>query len=234
MHQPIVILPTYNEANNIRDIIQQVLAQPIDAHVLVVDDNSPDGTAEIVEHLQAEYPERVHLLKRAGKLGLGSAYIAGFKWALERAYDLIFEMDSDFSHEPAALSHFVEAIDKGAHCVLGSRYIPGGKIPSWTLLRRFISWGGNAYARCWLLLKQKDVTSGFKCFRREALQSIDLDTIRSNGYAFQIELTHRLVRKGFKVTEVPITFVDRTQGQSKMSKAIFLEAVYRVPLLWFS
>lgn len=233
-YRSLVVLPTYNEALNIQKIIEQVLAQSIDAHVLVVDDNSPDGTADLVKQMRRADEGRIHLMERSGKLGLGTAYLEGFAWGLAHDYDLIFEMDSDFSHEPAALPSFVEAIKKGADCVLGSRYIPGGSIPNWPFIRRFISWGGNMYARFWLLLPYKDVTSGFKCFRREALQLLDFNAIKTNGYAFQIELTYRLHRKQCQIQEVPIRFVDRTSGKSKMSKKIFLEALWRVPFLWFS
>lgn len=231
--QSLIVLPTYNEADNIKAIIEQVLAQPINAHVLIVDDGSPDGTADIVKSLMSLYSGRIFILERAGKLGLGTAYLAGFTWALERNYELIFEMDSDFSHEPTALPSFVEAIKNGADCVLGSRYIKGGSIPNWPFIRRFISWGGNIYARSWLFLPYKDVTSGFKCFHRKTLQSLDFKMIKSNGYTFQIELTKRLHKKGFNIREVPIRFVDRELGNSKMSKKIFLEAMWRVPLLVF-
>ena len=198
------------------------------AHMLIVDDNSPDRTFEVVESLmQSQYPDRLFLLKRAGKLGLGTAYIAGFKWALARDYDYIFEMDADFSHDPKYLPDFLAAIQKN-DVVLGSRYVPGGGVKNWGLLRKFISRGGSLYARTILGLSLRDLTGGFKCFRREVLQAIDLDAVKSNGYSFQIEMTYRAQALGFRIIETPIIFEDRTAGKSKMSRKIFLEAVLMV------
>ena len=224
----LIIIPTYNESDNIEKLLDLISRTDPAAHVLIVDDNSPDRTYEIVERLmQTSYPGRLFLLKRAGKLGLGTAYIAGFKWALARDYDYIFEMDADFSHDPKYLPAFLTAIEKH-DLVLGSRYVPGGGVKNWGLLRKFISRGGSLYARTILGLSLRDLTGGFKCFRREVLEAIDLDSIKSNGYSFQIEMTYRACCKGFRIFETPIVFEDRTAGKSKMSRKIFLEAVLMV------
>ena len=224
----LIIIPTYNESDNVEKLLDLISRTDPAAHVLIVDDNSPDRTYEIVERLmQTSYPGRLFLLKRAGKLGLGTAYIAGFKWALARDYDYIFEMDADFSHDPKYLSAFLAAIQTH-DLVLGSRYVPGGGVKNWGLLRKFISRGGSLYARTILGLSLRDLTGGFKCFRREVLEAIDLDSIKSNGYSFQIEMTYRACCKGFRVFETPIVFEDRTAGKSKMSRKIFLEAVLMV------
>ena len=224
----LIIIPTYNESDNIEKLLDLISRTDPAAHVLIVDDNSPDRTYEIVERLmQTSYPGRLFLLKRAGKLGLGTAYIAGFKWALARDYDYIFEMDADFSHDPKYLPAFLAAIEKH-DLVLGSRYVPGGGVKNWGLLRKFISRGGSLYARTILGLSLRDLTGGFKCFRRQVLESIDLDAIKSNGYSFQIEMTYRARCKGFRICETPIVFEDRTAGKSKMSRKIFLEAVLMV------
>ena len=224
----LIIIPTYNESDNVEKLLDLISRTDPAAHVLIVDDNSPDRTFEIVERLmQSSYPGRLFLLKRAGKLGLGTAYIAGFKWALARDYDYIFEMDADFSHDPKYLPAFLAAIEKH-DLVLGSRYVPGGGVKNWGLLRKFISRGGSLYARTILGLSLRDLTGGFKCFRRQVLEAIDLDSIKSNGYSFQIEMTYRACCKGFRVFETPIVFEDRTAGKSKMSRKIFLEAVLMV------
>ena len=224
----LIIIPTYNESDNIEKLLDLISRTDPAAHVLIVDDNSPDRTYEIVERLmQTSYPGRLFLLKRAGKLGLGTAYIAGFKWALARDYDYIFEMDADFSHDPKYLSAFLAAIQTH-DLVLGSRYVPGGGVKNWGLLRKFISRGGSLYARTILGLSLRDLTGGFKCFRRQVLESIDLDAVKSNGYSFQIEMTYRARCKGFRICETPIVFEDRTAGKSKMSRKIFLEAVLMV------
>ena len=223
----LVIIPTYNERENIARIVDTVLAQDPRLEVLVVDDGSPDGTGGIVEGL-AQLNRRVHLLERARKLGLGTAYIAGFKWALERGYSYVFEMDADFSHDPAHLPEFLRTI-VGTDLVLGSRYRDGKvSVVNWPINRLLLSYYANVYARFATRLPVWDATGGFKCFRREVLQAIDLDAVKSNGYAFQIEMSYRAWKKGFRIAEIPIVFVDRTEGQSKMSKAIVREAVWMV------
>jgi len=232
----LVVIPTYNEAANLPNIVPQVLAQDPRLDVLVVDDNSPDGTGRMADALAAANP-RVHVLHREGKLGLGTAYIRGFRWALERNYDYVFEMDADFSHDPAHLKEFLKAIE-GADVVLGSRYLDGRvTVVNWPMGRLLLSYCANIYARRITGLRIWDLTGGFKCFRRRVLETIDLSQVRSNGYAFQIEMSVRAWRKGFKLREIPIVFVDRTEGQSKMNRAIVREAVWMVPRLrlqgWF-
>jgi dolichol-phosphate mannosyltransferase len=225
-----LILPTYNEAENIGPFVAAVLENlPANARVLVVDDSSPDGTGEIADRLAAEH-EAVGVLHRPLREGLGPAYIAGFREALAGDAELILEMDSDFSHEPACLPRLLEAID-GADLAIGSRYVAGGGVGDWGAMRRAISRGGSAYARLVLGVAVNDLTGGFKCFRREVLEAVELDAIRSKGYAFQVELTYRALQKGFRVVEVPIVFRDRRVGSSKMSRAIVAEAIWRVPLL---
>jgi dolichol-phosphate mannosyltransferase len=232
----LVIIPTYNEAGNIPSIVPQVLAQDPRLEILVVDDNSPDGTGQLAGALAAREP-RVHVLQREGKLGLGTAYLTGFRWALDRGYDYVFEMDADFSHDPEHLKQFLKAIEE-ADLVLGSRYL-GGKVTvvNWPMPRLLLSYCANVYARWVTGLRIWDLTGGFKCFRRRVLEAIDLPRVRSNGYAFQIEMSVRAWRKGFTLKEIPIVFVDRTEGQSKMNKAIVREAVWMVPRLrlmaWF-
>jgi dolichol-phosphate mannosyltransferase len=224
-----LVLPTYEEAGNIERIIRRALeTMPEGSRVLVVDDNSPDGTGGIAEELAAELP--VEVLHRAGKEGLASAYIAGFRHALKRGAGLVLQMDSDFSHDPADLRRLIEASGR-ADLVLGSRYVAGGGVRDWSLVRQAISRGGSAYARTVLGIEVKDLTGGFKCFHREVLEAIDLGAISSQGYAFQVEMTYRALQKGFRVLEIPIVFRDRQVGQSKMSRAIVLEAAWRVPLL---
>jgi dolichol-phosphate mannosyltransferase len=226
----LICLPTYNERENLKPMLEALRGQPVDdLHVLVIDDNSPDGTGEIADRLAAA-DERVHVLHRERKEGLGPAYLAGFGRALEMGAERIFEMDCDFSHDPNDVPRLAAAADD-ADLVLGSRYVPGGGTRNWGLLRRFISRGGSFYAQVLLQLGIRDLTGGFKCYRREVLERIDLDSIASLGYAFQIETTYRALRAGFRVVEVPITFADREVGGSKMSKAIVLEAVWKVPVL---
>ena len=223
----LVIVPTYNEKFNIARLIPAVLAQDPSIEVLVVDDASPDGTGAIVDSIAASNP-RVHAIHRAGKLGLGTAYITGFRWALERKYDLIFEMDADFSHNPERLPEFMTAIEE-ADVVLGSRYQNGHvNVVNWPMSRLFLSYAANVYARAVTGLPIFDTTGGFKCFRRNVLESIDLNSIKSNGYAFQIEMSFRAWKRGFRLVEIPIVFVDRTEGESKMSKRIVREAVWMV------
>ncbi len=223
----LVIVPTYNEKFNIARLIPAVLAQHPSIEVLVVDDASPDGTGAIVDSIAASNP-RVHAIHRAGKLGLGTAYITGFRWALERKYDLVFEMDADFSHNPERLPEFLKAIEE-ADLVLGSRYQNGHvNVVNWPMSRLFLSYAANVYARAVTGLPIFDTTGGFKCFRRNVLESIDLSSVRSNGYAFQIEMSFRAWKRGFRLIEIPIVFVDRTEGESKMSKRIVREAVWMV------
>jgi len=223
----LVIIPTYNERENISRMIHTVLGKDPRLEVLVVDDGSPDGTAAIVEAIAAE-TDRVHILKRPKKMGLGTAYKAGFKWALDRAFDYVFEMDADFSHDPGHLPEFLRAIET-ADLVIGSRYRDGKvTVVNWPMGRLLLSYFANVYARVVTGVPLWDLTAGFKCFRRTVLESIDLDDIRSNGYAFQIEMHFRAWRKRFRIVEIPIVFVDRTEGTSKMSKHIVREAVWMV------
>jgi dolichol-phosphate mannosyltransferase len=225
-----LVLPTYNEAGNVEPLVEAARAKlPPSAQVLVVDDSSPDGTGEIADRL-AERHENVRVLHRARKEGLGPAYIAGFREALAGGAGLVLEMDSDFSHDPAYLPRLLDTA-KRADLVLGSRYVPGGGVSDWGSLRRAISRGGSTYARLVLGVDVRDLTGGFKCFRREVLEAIDLDGISTRGYAFQVEMTYRAIRLGFKVVEVPIVFRERRVGTSKMDLAIVAEAVWRLPLL---
>ena len=228
----LVIVPTYNERENITRLIGSILQQDDRLDILIVDDGSPDGTGEIVEGLIQHEP-RLHIIKRPRKMGLGTAYIAGFRWALEQAYDLVFEMDADFSHDPAHLSQFLRAAE-GADLVLGSRYRNGKvTVVNWPIKRLLLSYFANVYARVVTGLPVWDATGGFKCFRRKVLEAIDLTHVRSNGYAFQIEMSFRAWRKHFKIVEIPIVFVDRTEGQSKMSGSIVREAIWMVWRLRF-
>lgn len=227
-----LILPTYDEAENIEAFAAAALAKlPPDSRVLIVDDSSPDGTGEIAERIAAA-EERVEVLRRPYKEGLGPAYLAGFRHALAGGAGLLIEMDSDFSHQPVYLPRLLEAAQR-ADLVIGSRYVRGGGVSDWGAIRRAISRGGSAYARLLLGVPVRDLTGGFKCFRREVLEEIDLDSIRSRGYAFQVELTYRAIERGFRAVEVPIVFRERRAGTSKMDGAIVLEAVWRVPLLRF-
>jgi dolichol-phosphate mannosyltransferase len=234
---PWLILPTYNEAENIEAIVTaagDVLATTDGQayRILIVDDGSPDGTGEIGD-LLARAREQVEVLHRTEKNGIGPAYLAGFRHALDRGAGYVMEMDSDFSHDPADLARLLAAVRAGADLALGSRYVPGGGVSDWGLLRRFVSEGGSTYARRVLGLRVKDLTGGFKCFKREVLEAIHFDSVRSQGYAFQVELTYRAVRAGFEVVEVPIVFKDRELGQSKMSWRIAVEAMWLVPRLRF-
>ena len=223
----LVVIPTYDEADNVRRIVPAVLAQDPDVHVLVVDDDSPDGTGAVVDEMR-EYESRLHVLHRQGKGGLGSAYIAGFQWALaetDAAY--VFEMDADFSHDPASIPDFLDAIED-ADLVVGSRYLHGITVVNWPLSRLILSVGANIYASIVTGLPLKDCTGGFKCFRRETLQKLPLDRVRSDGYSFQIELNWHAHRQGLRIREIPIVFTDRAVGVSKMSKKIIWEAVWMV------
>jgi dolichol-phosphate mannosyltransferase len=230
----LLCLPTYNERENLEAMIEaleQVRTRtPVPGDVLVIDDNSPDGTGDIADRL-AGTREWLHLLHRPEKEGLGRAYLAGFHWALERDYAYVLEMDCDFSHDPATVPRLIERAVDGADLVLGSRYCPGGGVADWSLGRRIVSRGGCLYARVLLGVRVQDLTGGFKCFRRAVLEAVDLDAVDAQGYMFQIEMTYRALRLGFQVEEVPILFTDRREGGSKMSRAIVLEAVRRVPVL---
>lgn len=230
----LVITPTYNEKLNVSILAERVLSQDPRIEMLFVDDNSPDGTGDIIAAMAAKNP-RIHLLRRAGKLGLGTAYRDGFKWALARDYELIFEMDADFSHDPNHLPEFLKASEQ-ADFVLGSRYLNGKvTVVNWPISRLMLSYGANIYARWVTGMQLWDATGGFKCFHRRVLAAIDLDDVRSNGYAFQIEMSFRATRKGFKPVEIPIVFADRTEGESKMSGHIVREAVLMVwRLRWWA
>ncbi len=225
----LVIIPTYNEKDNILRIIPEVLARSAELHILVVDDNSPDGTGVLVKTLSDQNP-RVHLLSRPGKQGLGKAYLAGFAWGLARGYEALIEMDADFSHRPLDLSNLLKALETHDF-VVGSRYVPGGQTVNWGLMRKLISRGGSLYSRFILGFPLKDWTGGFNAWKPHVLQAIGLDQVMSNGYSFQIELKYKALKKGFQSVEVPILFEDRRVGQSKMSLKIVLEAFYRVWLI---
>lgn len=222
----LVIIPTYNELDNMPKLIPLVLSQDDNINILVVDDNSPDGTADYVEEL-ARKNDRIHLIKREGKMGLGTAYIAGFKYALQNNYDYIFEMDADFSHDPKEIKNFLAAI-KDSDLVLGSRYIHGIRVLNWPMRRLLLSFFASVYTRIITGMPVRDATGGFKCFRRKVLEAINLDKIKSNGYSFQIEMTFKAYAKGFKIKEIPIVFIDRVKGKSKMSRKIVREAVTMV------
>lgn len=224
----VVCLPTYNERENLEPMLRALADKGV--RVLVIDDNSPDGTGELADRLAAEL-DYVDVLHRERKEGLGPAYLAGFRRALAGGAELVLEMDCDFSHDPNDVPRLIAAVEDGADVALGSRYVPGGGVRNWGLLRRFISAGGSAYARVLLGVKIRDLTGGFKCYHRRVLETIDLDSVDSKGYAFQIETTYRALRAGFKVVEVPITFADREAGGSKMSKGIVAEAIWKVPAL---
>jgi dolichol-phosphate mannosyltransferase len=228
----LVIIPTYNERENVEPLLERVFAQNLDVEVLIVDDNSPDGTGAIADEAAARDP-RVHVMHRAGKMGLGSAYVAGFRYALERDYEAVFEMDADFSHNPDSLPEFLRDLEQ-ADLVLGSRYLYGVTVVNWPLSRLILSYAANVYSRVITGMRFKDLTGGFKCFRRRVLESIDWDRVGSDGYAFQIEITFKAWRKGFRIREIPILFVDRRAGESKMSRRIVWEAagmVWRLRLL---
>jgi dolichol-phosphate mannosyltransferase len=231
MNRTLIVMPTYNERENLPLMAQRLRDLPVKVDLLVVDDNSPDGTGRIADGLVAKHPE-IHVLHRAEKSGLGRAYLAGFKWALERGYEFICEMDGDFSHNPDDIPAFLQAV-QDADLVLGSRYINGIRIINWPLSRLMLSKSAAKYVQWITGMPFTDPTGGYKCFRRRALEAIDLDAVRSNGYSFQIELTHKLWRQGFKIVEVPIIFTERVQGHSKMSGHIVREALLMVWRLWF-
>jgi len=218
----LIVIPTYNEHDNIASLLDDVLQRVPTTDVLVIDDNSPDGTGQLVDELANRDP-RIRTLHRPGKLGLGTAYVRGFHYAIEHNYDLVFEMDADYSHDPKYLPSFFRAAER-ADLVIGSRYIKGGGTPNWSVLRRFISGGGNIFARAVLGIPVHDCTSGFRCYRTAALQTLNLSAIRAQGYAFQVELAYNFWKSGYRIREVPIVFVDRRVGQSKMSRRIFAEA----------
>jgi dolichol-phosphate mannosyltransferase len=230
----LVIIPTYNEKENIEKMIAKVFSLKPDFDLLIIDDGSPDGTAHIVKNLQQTNQSKLFLLERKGKQGLGTAYIVGFKWALEKKYDYIFEMDCDFSHNPDDLPRLLSACENGADVAVGSRYCKGGKVKNWPLGRVLMSYFASVYVRCILWINVKDTTAGFKCYKRKVLETINLDKIKFMGYAFQIEMKYAALQKGFKVVEVPITFVDRIEGASKMSSGIFKEAFFGVIQMRFA
>jgi dolichol-phosphate mannosyltransferase len=232
----LVIIPTYNEKENAEKMVRKIFSLPHDFHLLIIDDGSPDGTGAIVKGLQKEFEGRLHVLERAGKLGLGTAYITGFKWAIEKKYDYIFEMDCDFSHNPDDLLRLYHACaNEGADVAIGSRYIRGANVVNWPLGRVVMSYYASVYVRVITGIHIKDTTAGFKCYRRKVLETIELDKIKFIGYAFQIEMKFTAWKHGFKIVEVPIVFTDRTEGTSKMSKGIFQEAVLGViELRWKS
>jgi dolichol-phosphate mannosyltransferase len=224
----LVIIPTYNERGNIENITRKVMSLQGNFHLLIIDDGSPDGTADIIKSLMKEFIGRLFLIERQGKLGLGTAYIAGFRWALDHNYEYIFEMDADFSHNPDDLIRLKQACVNGADLAVGSRYVKGGKISQWDYKRVIMSYFASLYVRMVLWINVKDTTAGFKCYRRRVLEAIHFDDIHFIGYAFQIEMKYRTYRKGFKIVEVPITFTDRVVGVSKMSGKIFKEAIWGV------
>lgn len=229
MHDALVIIPTYNEIENIASIIEKVMQYPDAFDVLVIDDNSPDGTAAAVEKLQAKYPDRLFIEKRSGKLGLGTAYIHGFKWGLARDYNYMIEMDADFSHNPDDLTRlYHNCKDKGFDVTVGSRYITGVNVVNWPMGRVLMSYFASAYVRFITRMKLRDATAGFVCYRRRVLESLDLDGIEFKGYAFQIEMKFKAHRKGFKISEIPIIFINRQLGTSKMNSSIFGEALFGV------
>ena len=229
MDSKVVIIPTYNEKENIEKIIRAVFALEGGYHILVIEDGSPDGTAGIVRGLQAEFPERLFMIERSGKLGLGTAYITGFRWAVGQGYDYIFEMDADFSHNPADLPRLYDACAKdGADLAIGSRYCNGISVINWPIGRVIMSYYASVYVRSVLGMKVYDTTAGFKCYSRKVLETIDLDQVKMKGYGFQIEMKYSAYKLGFKIREVPVIFVDRTEGTSKMSSSIFGEAFWGV------
>ncbi|HYR51115.1 MAG TPA: polyprenol monophosphomannose synthase [Candidatus Dormibacteraeota bacterium] len=222
----LVIIPTYKERENLTELLRQIFAQNLPLEVLIVDDNSPDGTGAVADQLAAADP-RVHVMHRPGKMGLGSAYVAGFKYALERGYDAVFEMDADFSHNPDSLPQFLRELEN-ADLVVGSRYLHGVTVVNWPLKRLILSYGANVYSRVITGIPIKDLTGGFKCFRRQVLEAIDLNRVKSDGYGFQIEINFKAWRKGFRIKEIPILFVDRRAGESKMNQKIVWEAAWMV------
>ncbi|MEZ4700075.1 MAG: polyprenol monophosphomannose synthase [Rhodothermales bacterium] len=225
----VVLIPTYNEASNIAGVLDRILALPDPVSILIIDDGSPDGTADIVRSYQARFPDRIGLIERTGKLGLGTAYIAGFRHALEQGFSCICEMDADLSHNPDDLLALIRPVCDGeADLTIGSRYIEGVRVINWPLSRLILSYGAGIYTRMITRLPVQDVTAGFKCYHRRVLEAIDLDAVRSNGYSFQVEMKYRAWRKGFRLREVPIIFTERTEGQSKMSRKIVWEAMRKV------
>jgi dolichol-phosphate mannosyltransferase len=228
MSDSLIIIPTYNEIENVERMTRKVMSLEKDFHVLFVDDGSPDGTAGKVQELMSEFPGRIHLEKRSGKQGLGTAYIHGFRWALHAGYEYIFEMDCDFSHDPDDLIRLYKACSDGADLSIGSRYCKGGKVRNWPLKRILMSYFASVYVRMILWISIKDTTAGFKCYRRKVLETINLDGVTFKGYAFQICMKYAAIRHGFKLVEVPITFIDREYGASKMSTGIFKEAFFGV------
>lgn len=229
MSEALVIIPTYNEKENIERMVRKVFSLPVEFDLLIVDDGSPDGTAAIVKSLQEEYSGRLHIEERSGKLGLGTAYIHGFKWGLKRDYKFFFEMDCDFSHNPDDLVRlYIACKEGGADVAIGSRYVRGGKVENWPLGRILMSYFASVYVRLVLWMNIKDTTAGFKCYQRYVLEAIQLDKVRFIGYAFQIEMKYRAWKRGYKLIEVPITFTDRIAGASKMSSGIFKEAFWGV------
>lgn len=229
MSDSIVIIPTFNEKENIENIIRAVFNLDKEFHVLVIDDGSPDGTAAIVKHLQCEFPDRLFMIERKGKLGLGTAYIRGFKWAIEHAYDFIFEMDADFSHNPKDLPRlYATCAEQGADVAVGSRYCNGVNVVNWPLGRVLMSYFASVYVRIVTGMRVQDTTAGFKCYRREVLETIDLDRVHFKGYAFQVEMKFTAYKCGFKIVEIPIIFINRVLGVSKMNSSIFGEALFGV------
>ena len=228
MDRKIIIIPTYNEKENIEKIIRAIFALEGEYHILVIEDGSPDGTAGIVRRLQEEFPERLFMIERTGKLGLGTAYLTGFKWSIEHKYDYIFEMDADFSHNPSDVPKLYNACKEGADLAIGSRYCKGISVINWPIGRVIMSYYASVYVRTVLGMEVYDCTAGFKCYKRKVLETLDLDDIRMKGYGFQIEMKYSTYKLGFKIQEVPIIFVDRTEGTSKMSSGIFGEAFWGV------
>jgi len=224
----LILIPTYNEIENISLMVQKVMGYSQAYHVLIIDDNSPDGTGDAVREFQKDYPDRLHLIEREGKLGLGTAYIAGFKWSLEHNYDYSIEMDCDFSHNPDDLERLVATAETGYDLVIGSRYCKGGEVVNWPLGRKLMSYYASVYVRMVLWINVKDTTAGFKCYRNSALVKLNLTKIPFKGYAFQIFMKYQLIKKGFKYKEIPISFKDRERGNSKMSSGIFKEAIIGV------
>ena len=228
MSDSVVIIPTYNEIENVEKMTRKVMSLEKDFHILYVDDGSPDGTADVIKKLMEEFPGRVHIEEREGKLGLGTAYIHGFRWSIKNNYEYIFEMDCDFSHNPDDLLRLYDACANGADVSIGSRYCKGGKVKNWPWNRVLMSYFASVYVRMILWISIKDTTAGFKCYRKSVLETINLDGVTFKGYAFQICMKYAAVKHGFKITEVPITFVDRLYGESKMSTGIFKEAIFGV------
>ncbi|MBN1821341.1 MAG: polyprenol monophosphomannose synthase [Prolixibacteraceae bacterium] len=228
MDKCLVVIPTYNEKENVERMVRKVFSLETPFHLLIVEDNSPDGTADIVKKLQKEFPDKLHILERKGKLGLGTAYIAGFNWALENGFDYVFEMDCDFSHNPDDLERLYKAASDGADVAIGSRYISGINVVNWPLGRVLMSYFASLYVRIITGMNIKDTTAGFKCYRRKVLETIDFNHIKMKGYGFQIEMKFTAYKHGFKIVEVPIVFIDREEGTSKMSGGIFSEALWGV------